>query len=64
MKHVIITQWVRQRELINLTRPKTSHQVGSGTEVRSPKGGVRSRGEARAQAAELNPEKCIVVVKG
>jgi hypothetical protein len=63
LKHVIITQWVRQRVLINPTRPKISHRVGSGTEVRSPKGGVRSRGEARAQAAELNPEKCIVVVK-
>jgi len=43
------------------TRPKTSHQVGSRTEGRPPKGGVRSRGKARKQAALLNSEKCIVV---
>ena len=50
--------------LINPTRPKTSHQVGSRTEVRSSRDGVRSRGEARTQAAELSSEKCIVVVNG
>jgi len=27
-------------------------------------GGVRNRGKARAQAASLNSEKCIVVVNG
>ena len=64
MKLVNITQWVRQRVLINPTRPKTSQQVGSRTKVRSSRDGVRSRGKARMQAAELNPEKCIVVVKG
>jgi len=64
LKYVSITQWVRRREPINPTRPKASHRAGSRTEVRSLRGGVRSRGKARAQAAELNPEKCIVVVKG
>jgi hypothetical protein len=43
------------------TRPKASHQVGSRTEGRPVRGGVRSRGEARTQAASLNSEKCIMV---
>jgi hypothetical protein len=43
------------------TRPTVSHPVGSRTEGRSPRGGVRSRGKARTQAVSLNPEKCIVV---
>jgi hypothetical protein len=47
----------------NPTRPKLSQQVDSRTEGRSLKGGVRSRGKARAQAASLNSEKCIVVVR-
>lgn len=64
LKLVIVTQWVRRRMLTNPTRPKASHQAGSRTEVRSSRDGVRSRGEARTQAAELNPEKCIVVVNG
>ena len=64
MKFVNVTQWMRQRVLINPTRPKVSHRVGSRTEVRPLRGGVRSRGKARAQAALLNPEKCIVVVQG
>ena len=49
------------RKSTSPTRPKASHQVGSRTEGRSPRGGVRSRGEARTQAAELSSEKCIVV---
>jgi len=61
LKHVNVTQWVRGRKLSSPTRPKASHQVGSRTEGRSLKGGVRSRGEARTQAASLNSEKCIVV---
>jgi hypothetical protein len=61
LKHVNVTQWVRGRKPSSPTRPKASHQVGSRTEGRSPRGGVRSRGEARTQAASLNPEKCIVV---
>ena len=61
MKHVNVTQWVRGRKLSSPTRPKTSHQVGSRTEGRSLRGGVRSRGEARTQAASLNSEKCIMV---
>ena len=64
MKFVNVTQLVRRYEPINPTRPKASHRAGSRTEVRSPRGGVRSRGKARAQAVKLNPEKCIVVVKG
>ena len=43
------------------TRPKASHQGGSRTEGRPQKWGVRSRGEARTQAASLNPEIRIVV---
>ena len=64
MKIVIVTQWVRGRKLPNPTRPKASHQVDSRTEGRSLRGGVRSRGKARAQAASLNSEKCIVVDTG
>jgi hypothetical protein len=55
---------VRQRKPSNPTRSKASHQVGSRTEGRSPRGGVRSRGKARIQAASLNPEKCIIVDNG
>jgi hypothetical protein len=61
LKHVNVTQWVRGRRLSSPTRPTTSHQVGSRTEGRSRKRGVRSRGKARTQAASLNPEKCIMV---
>lgn len=61
MKLINVTQWVRGRGLSSPTRPKASHQVGSRTEGRSLKGGVRSRGEARIQAASLNSEKCIMV---
>jgi hypothetical protein len=56
-----VTQWVRWQRPSSPTRPKTSHPVGSRTEGRSLRGGVRSRGEARTQAASLNPENCIVV---
>ena len=59
MKHVNVTQWVRGNS--SPTRPKASHQVGSRTEGRALKGGVRSRGKARTQAALLNSEKCIMV---
>ena len=61
MKHVNVTQWVRGRRLSSPTRPKASHQVGSRAEGRPLKGGVRSRGKARTQAALLNSEKCIMV---
>jgi hypothetical protein len=61
LKHVKVTQWVRGRRLSSPTRPKVSHQVGSRTEGRPRKRGVRSRGKARTQAASLNPEKCIMV---
>ena len=61
MKLIKVTQWVRGRKPSSPTRPKTSHQVGSRTEGRSRKRGVRSRGKARTQAASLNPEKCIMV---
>ena len=61
MKLVKVTQWVRWQRLSSPTRPKVSHQVGSRTEVRPPKDGVRSRGKARTQAASLNSEKCIMV---
>jgi hypothetical protein len=61
LKHVNVTQWVRGQGLSSPTRPKASHQVGSRTKGRSPKGGVRSRGKARTQAASLNSEKCIMV---
>ena len=60
MKHVNITQWVRGRRLSSPIRPKASHQVGSRTEGRSLRGGVRSRGKARTQAVSLNPESCRV----
>jgi hypothetical protein len=63
LKHVNVTQWVRGRRLSSPTRPKASHQVGSRTEGRSLRGGVRSRGEARTQAALLSSENCIVVDK-
>jgi len=59
LKHVNVTQWVRGNS--SPTRPKASHPVGSRTEVRPLRGGVRSRGEARTQAASLNSEKCIMV---
>jgi len=61
LKHVNVTQWVRGRKPSSPTRPKASHQVGSRTEGRPLKGGVRSRGKARTQAASLNSENCIVV---
>ena len=61
MKLVKVTQWVRWQRLSSPTRPKVSHQVGSRTKGRSPRGGVRSRGKARTQAASLNSEKCIMV---
>jgi hypothetical protein len=61
LKHVNITQWVRGRKLSSPIRLKVSHQVGSRTEGRPPRGGVRSRGKARTQAAVLNPENRIVV---
>ena len=61
MKHVNVTQWVRGRRLSSPTRPKASHQVGSRTEGRPRKRGVRSRGKARTQAASLNSERSIVV---
>jgi len=59
LKHVKVTQWVRGNS--SPTRPKVSHPVGSRTEGRPLRGGVRSRGKARTQAASLNSEKCIVV---
>ena len=59
MKHVNVTQWVRGNS--SPTRPKASHRVGSRTEGRSLRGSVRSRGEARTQAASLNSENGIVV---
>jgi len=61
LKHVNVTQWVRERTLSNPTRSKASHRVGSRTEVRSPRGGVRSRGKARTQAVILSPENGMVV---
>jgi hypothetical protein len=61
LKHVNVTQWVRWRKPSSPTRPKVGHRVGSRTEVRPLRGGVRSRGKARTQAASLNSEKCIVV---
>jgi len=61
LKLINVTQWVRGRKLSSPTRPKVSHPVGSRTEGRSPRGGVRSRGKARTQAASLNSEKCIMV---
>src|SRR2546427_11730723 len=62
LKLVIVTQWVRWGQPTNPTRPKASHQVGSRTEVRSSRDGVRSKGKARTQAAVLSSEKCIVPV--
>jgi hypothetical protein len=59
LKHVKVTQWVRGDS--SPTRPQASHRVGSRTEERVLRGTVRSRGEARTQAASLNSEKCIVV---
>ena len=59
MKHVNVTQWVRGNS--SPTRPKASHPVGNRTEGRPLRGGVRSRGKARTQAALLNSENCIVV---
>jgi len=61
LKLINVTQWVRGQESSSPTRPTASHQVGSQTEGRSPRGGVRSRGKARTQAASLNSEKCIMV---
>jgi hypothetical protein len=40
LKHVNVTQWVRGNS--SPTRPQASHPVGSRTEVRSRKRGVRS----------------------
>ena len=64
MKLINVTQWVRGPKLSSPTRPKASHRVGSRTEGRSLRGGVRSRGKARIQAASLNSEKCIMVDSG
>lgn len=50
-KFVNIAQWVRRQQLPSPTRSKVSQRIGNRTEVRSLKGGVRSRGEAGAQAA-------------
>jgi hypothetical protein len=61
LKLINVTQWVRGQESSSPTRPTVSHRVGSRTEGRSPRGGVRSRGKARTQAASLNSEKCIMV---
>jgi len=61
LKLINITQWVRGREPSSPIRLRASHQVGSRTEGRSLRGGVRSRGKARRQAALLNSENCIVV---
>jgi len=61
LKLINITQWVRGRKLSSPIRSKARHPVGSRTEGRSLRGGVRSRGEARTQAASLNSENCIVV---
>ena len=63
MKLVKVTPWVRGRKFSSPTRPKASHRVGSRTEGRPRRRGVRSRGEARNQAALLNSEKCIMVDK-
>src|SRR5204863_1329605 len=62
LKHVKIIQWVRGDS--SPTRPRAcgaSRRVGSRTEVRPLRGGVRSRGKARTQAASLNSEKRIIV---
>ena len=64
MKLINITQWVRRRKPSSPTQPKASHQVGRRTEGRSLRGGVRSRGEPRTQAALLSSENCIVVDNG
>jgi hypothetical protein len=61
LKLINITQWVRGRKLSSPIRSKASHQVGSRTEGRPLRGGVRSRGEARTQAALLSSENGIVV---
>jgi hypothetical protein len=61
LKHVNVTQWVRGPVPSSPTRPTASHRVGIRTEVRPPRGGVRSRGKERTQAVSLNPEKCIMV---
>jgi hypothetical protein len=61
LKLINVTQWVRGRKPSSPTRPKASHQVGSRTEGRPLRGGVRSRGKARTQAASLNSERSIVV---
>jgi hypothetical protein len=61
LKLINVTQWVRRRKPSSPTRSKTSHQIGSRTEGRPLRGGVRSRGKARTQAAVLNSEKRIVV---
>jgi hypothetical protein len=61
LKLINVTQWVRERKLSSPSRPTVSHRVGSRTEGRPLRGGVRSRGKARTQAASLNSEKCIMV---
>ena len=55
MKIVIVTQWVRQRVLSSLTRPKVSHRVDSRTEVRSPKRrcAKQREGEGAGRVMEL-----------
>ena len=60
LKFAIVTQRVRLPRQASPVRPKASHQAGSRPEVRSPRGGVRSRRKASAQAALLNPEICRV----
>ena len=60
LKFAIVTQRVRLPRQASPVRPKASHQAGSRPEVRSPRGGVRSRGKASAQAALLNSEICTV----
>ena len=60
LKFAIVTQRVRLPRQASPVRPKASHRAGSRPEVRSPRGGVRSRGKASAQAALLNSEICTV----
>jgi hypothetical protein len=61
LKLINVTQWVRGQKPSSPTRPEASHQVGNRTEVRPLRGGVRSRGKVRTQAASLSPENGIVV---
>ena len=57
MKFVTVTQWVRQREPSNLTRPKASHRAGSRTKVRPSRGRCAKQRRGEDAGRVIEPRK-------